>query len=251
MMGKKIVVLANGCDVRHYSMVEHDAREKGDNYHICFDCDFKQRCSLPLKVSRVRKIEKYADYIFAHPLTGYLFTKECLMPRLPIKLATVSYKLTSSADPLVVHAPSRRSKKGTRYLLGAVERLRNEGYQFKFMLCEKMNNEEVKKKLTESEIVVDQLLARAYGLFAVEAMASGNVVLGNAHPGRHGLPEDLPIATTNPSNIYEHLKLVLESPQLRLEKARQGRAYVEKYHDHVKVAKELLEKIGEVVNPQI
>jgi len=108
-----------------------------------------------------------------------------------------------------------------------------------------MKNEEVKAKLAESEIVIDQLLVPGHGLFAIEAMASGNAVLGSAISGRFGFPEDLPILTTTPDNIYENLKMVLENPQLRIDLAHKGRAYVEKYHDHIQVAKYLMEQIGE------
>lgn len=245
LMGKKIVVFTNGCDVRHYSPVEHEAHETGHKYHICFDCNLKEKCSLPVKIMKVKKIEKYTDHIFSHPLTGYLFIRKCILPRVPINLSTVSFGLHKSFEPLILHAPSNSVKKGTRYMLEAVERLKKEGYRFKLLLCENMDNVEVRQKLSQSEIVVDQLLARAYGLFAIEAMASGNVVLGNAQGGHYGFPEELPILTTNPDNIYENLKMVLENPQLRVERAQKGRVYVEDYHDHIKVAKDFLRQIGE------
>jgi glycosyltransferase involved in cell wall biosynthesis len=246
LMGKKIVVFTNGCDIRHYSSVEREAREKGHKYHICFDCNLKEKCSLSVKTMKVKKIEKYADYIFSHPVTGYLFNRKCILPRVPINLSTVSFELNNSSEPLILHAPSKSTKKGTRYLLEAVEKLKKEGYQFKFLLCENMDNVEVRRKLSQSEIVVDQLLAPAHGLFAIEAMASGNVVLGNAKGGHYAFPEDLPILTTNPDNIYENLKMVLEDPQLRIEMAQKGRIYVEKYHDHIKVAGDFLRQIEEL-----
>ncbi|MDD1758933.1 MAG: glycosyltransferase [Methanotrichaceae archaeon] len=245
LMGKKIVVCTNGCDVRHYSLVEREAQEKGDKYHICFDCDLKEKCSLSLKTMKVKKIEKYADYIISHPLTGYLFKRKYLMTRLPINLKTISFKINNSAEPLILHAPSYSMKKGTKYLLETIEKLKEEDYRFKFLLCENMDNAEVRQKLSQSEIVVDQLLARAHGLFAIEAMASGNVVLGNVQGGHYGFPEELPILTTNPDKIYENLKTVLENPQLRAEMAQRGRVYVEKYHDHIKVARDFLRQIGE------
>jgi hypothetical protein len=69
-----------------------------------------------------------------------------------------------------------------------------------------MDNEEVRKKLADAEIVVDQLLGRGHGLFAVEAMASGNVVLGGAIASYGRYPKSLPIITTTPDTIYENLK---------------------------------------------
>ncbi len=244
LMGKTTVVYTNGCDVRHYSLVEHEANTKGYKYHICFGCDLKKECSLSVKQMKVKKIEKYADYIFSHPLTGYLFKREYLVTRLPINLKTISFKINNSVEPLILHAPSKSEIKGTKYILEAIERLRRDGYRFNFSLCESMDNMELRAKLVESEIVIDQLLAHAHGLFAIEAMASGNVVLGNVKPGQYGFPEDLPIITTDPDNVYENLRTVLENRQLRIELAQRGRIYVEKYHDHVKVAEDFLQKIA-------
>ena len=130
--------------------------------------------------------------------------------------------------------------------LPVIEKLKKEGYRFRLLLCENMNIEEIREKLVESEIVVDQLLSRGHGLFAVEAMASGNVVLNHATPGLYGYSNDLPVITSDPDTIYDNFKMVLENPALRLEKARLGRAYVEKHHDHVAVARKLLTQIGEL-----
>ena len=245
LMGKKIVVMTCGCDVRHYTLSEKQARDDGLKYCACVECNHRATCSLTLKQEKVRRIEKYADYIFSGPTINHLFSRDCKQSRLPINLDTMRYRINHESEPLILHAPSDSALKGTKYVLQAIEKLREEGYLFRFLLCRNMENEEVKNKLAESEIVVDQLLRPAHGLFAIEAMASGNVVLGGAIPGRYGFPEELPIITTGPDNIYDNLKMVLENPQLRLDRARSGRAYVEKYHDHVKVARYFLEQIGE------
>ena len=245
LMGKKIVVLTAGCDVRHYTLSEKQARDDGLKYCACAECNHRDTCSLILKKERVRKIEKYADYIFSDPECGSLFRRDFKRGRALINLKTIYYRVNNEPEPLIIHAPSDSAIKGSKYVLRAIEKLREEGYSFRFLLCRNMENEEVRRKLAESEIVVDALLRPSHGLFAIEAMASGNVVLGGAIPGRYGFPEELPIITTTPDNIYDNLKMVLENPRLRIDRARRGRAYVEKYHDHVKVARYFLEQIGE------
>ena len=163
----------------------------------------------------------------------------------PINLSKVRCAFTSTDNPLILHAPTNRSIKGTKYILGATERLRREGHRFRLLLCENMTNVKVREKLAESEIVVDQLLARGQGLFAVEAMASGNAVINHVTPGLYGFPPELPVITADPDTVYDKLKMLLENPDLRLQKAREGRAYVEKHHDHVVAARKLLTQIGE------
>lgn len=244
-MGKKIAIISNGCDVMHYSAVAKQAAEDGFTYHICLDCDSRQDCSLDLQRKKVELIERYADYLFTNPLVGVLFRRPFFTISVPIDLSTISYAFTPTRNPLILHAPTNRSKKGTKYLIEAVERLRKEGHRFRLLLCENMTNVETRKKLTQSEIVVDQLLGRGHGLFTVEAMASGNAVLVHAIPGLYGYPPDLPIIPTKPDTIYENLKLVLDDPGLRQKRATVGRAFVEKHHDHVVVARRLLTQMGE------
>jgi hypothetical protein len=146
--------------------------------------------------------------------------------------------------PLVIHAPSNNLIKGTKYVLEAVKRLRGEGYKFLFELCQNMENIEVRKKLTRSQIVIDQLIFPGYGIFAIEAMASGNAVIGSAVPGYNGFADDMPVLTTTPDTIYEHLKSLLENPRLRTDLAIRGRKWVEKYHDHRVVTKDFIKAIG-------
>lgn len=243
-MGKKIVIVANGCDVRHYSATEKQAREDGFKYHVCIDCDHRDSCSLALNSKKVEIVERYADSIFTNPVVGVLFKRRFFNILPPIDLSTVSYTFNATDNPLVIHAPTNRSRKGTKYIIEAAERLEKEGHRFRFFLCENMTSKETRKTLGESEIVVDQLLSRGQGLFAVEAMASGNAVLNHATPGLYGYTADLPVVTSDPDTVYENLKMVLEDTGLREERARRGRAYVEKYHDHVAVAGKMLAEMG-------
>lgn len=245
-MGKKIVIVTNGSDVRHFSETEKQASEDGYKYHVCLNCAYRETCFLSLKKEKVGIIERYADYIYSTPLIGHLFKRPYINFKLPVVLSRTRYAFTVTPDPLILHAPTDRSIKGTKYIIEAVERLGKEGYRFRFLLCENMKNTEVMKKLEESEIVVDQLLARGHGLFALEAIARGNVVLNHATPGRYGSPPDQPFIITTPDTVYDNLKMVLENPGFRVKKAQEGRAYVEKYHDHVDVSRKFLTDIGEL-----
>jgi glycosyltransferase involved in cell wall biosynthesis len=133
--------------------------------------------------------------------------------------------------------------KGTTYIENALNRLQKENYKFKFVLCENMNNNEVRRLLSESTIVIDQLILPGYGLFAVEAMASGNVVLGSTVPGVNEIPKEIPIIPTTPDDIYENLKRVLTARETWKNLILKGREYVERHHDYRKTSKNILEII--------
>jgi glycosyltransferase involved in cell wall biosynthesis len=65
-------------------------------------------------------------------------------------------------------------------------------------------------------------------------------VLGGNIPEFAGYPRELPVMHTDPDNIYQNLKMLLETPELRRELGEKGRRYVEKYHDHRKIADDFI-----------
>ncbi len=248
--GKKVVFIAPGSELRSIRLLIRDLKNDGltslARYFEKYILDENLSKNEYMKRKKARLIEKYGDFIFTRPNNAGLLEKPYKLLDLPFDVDTVEYNVSITDNPLVIHAPTNRLIKGTKYILNAVETLRREGYRFRFLLCENMPNNVLKKKLTEAEIVIDQLLLPGYALFAIEAMASGNVVLGNAIPNYNGFPGHTPVVTTNPGSIYNNLKMVLENPELRSRKAREGRRYVEKYHDYKKVAKNFLKKIEEL-----
>ena len=74
--------------------------------------------------------------------------------------------------PLVVHAPSHRGKKGTEHVLAACE-----GLPLELELVEGLRHDEARRRYEAADIVVDQLNAGWYGLFAIESMALGKPVI--------------------------------------------------------------------------
>ena len=95
------------------------------------------------------------------------------------------------------------------------------------------------------DVVVDQLFAGWYGGLAVEAMALGKPVIAYLREeDLHFIPtamrEDLPIIRSEPDVIYQTLEGVLTMPRLELlDLAKRSRAYVEKWHDPVEIAKRI------------
>jgi len=146
-LGKKIVVTTLGCDVRHYIPMEKWAKKQGIKFNVCMDCDQKAQCSLKVKKQTVKMIEKYADHIFTDPNFGQLFTRPYSEVMVPINLNSIKYKINKTNNPLILHAPTKPAKKGTKYIVEAIEKLREEGYKFRFLLCQNMHHEELIEKM--------------------------------------------------------------------------------------------------------
>ena len=143
------------------------------------------------------------------------------------------------------HAPSHRAIKGTDLLLDAVESLKLGGFEFELVLVEGKSNTEAREIYKTVDVLVDQLFAGWYGGLAVEAMALGKPVVAYIRQGDlHFIPElmrsELPIIQAEPSTIRDVLERILKTPRAELvEKARDSRAYVERWHDPIAIARRI------------
>jgi glycosyltransferase involved in cell wall biosynthesis len=136
----------------------------------------------------------------------------------------------------VVHAPSQRRLKGTAHVLKAVEQLQACGVPLELVLIEAMPHAEAVKIYETCDIAIDQLAAGWYGVFALEAMALGKVVMGyisprNAHRLETARGLQPPIASVSPDTLIDALESLIRAPGRRLELGRLSRCYVERLHD--------------------
>lgn len=141
----------------------------------------------------------------------------------------------------ILHAPSNQSVKGTEYVIQAINKLEQDGYDIDFILLENISHDEVLKQIELSDIIVDQLILGWYGVFSIEAMCIGKPVLCYIKPDLLVSFQDLPILNTTPESVYTNLIKLIESPELRIKLGIQGRKYVEKTHDSRMITKKLID----------
>jgi glycosyltransferase involved in cell wall biosynthesis len=143
--------------------------------------------------------------------------------------------------PLVVHAPSSRSRKGTEHVVAACEQL-----PVDLEIVEGLHHEEARERYRAADIVVDQLNAGWYGLFAIEAMALGKPVLTFLHDEavrrtEEAFDVEVPIVRATKETLAEDLRPLVESADARRRVGASSRAYVERVHDIERVADRLLD----------
>ena len=127
---------------------------------------------------------------------------------------------SDAARPLVVHAPSNREKKGTRFVIEACEQLPVE-----LDIVEGVPHEEARARYARADIVVDQLNAGWHGVFALEAMALGKPVVTHLKPdvverSAAGYGVRLPIVPATKETLADALRPLVEEPALRREVGR-------------------------------
>jgi len=143
--------------------------------------------------------------------------------------------------PLIAHAPSSRSRKGTEHVIAAVE-----GLDADLELVEGLHHDEAFERYRAADVVVDQLNAGWYGLFAIEAMALGKPVVTFLHEEAVRRTEEafgieVPLVSATKETLRERLRPLLESPAERRRVGAASRAYVERVHDLERTTDRLLD----------
>jgi glycosyltransferase involved in cell wall biosynthesis len=145
------------------------------------------------------------------------------------------------ARPVVVHAPSNRARKGTEDVIAACAELPVE-----LELIEGVRHDEARELYRRADIVVDQLKAGWYGLFAIEAMALGKPVVSFLHDEARRRTGDafgrpVPIVQATRETLVAALRPLVESPAERRRIGAESRTYVEQVHDIDPLADRLLD----------
>lgn len=144
---------------------------------------------------------------------------------------------SASRKPLIVHAPSNRQIKGSDYIEKAIDEL-SRNYEFDYISIEGQSQVEAYSVYKKADIIIDQLLIGAYGVFALEGMALGKPVIAYISDDVAGsYPEGLPIVNASIDTIKSQIEKLLLDAKLRYDIGVAGRKYVEDYHDCRKIAK--------------
>jgi hypothetical protein len=162
----------------------------------------------------------------------------------PPGLDLTDYAPTPPSDnprPVVVHAPSNRAKKGTEHVIAACADL-----PVDLELIEGVHHDEARERYRRADIVVDQLRAGWYGLFAIESMALGKPVVSFLHDeARRRTGEEfgveVPIVQATKETLAGALRPLIADPAERRRLGAAGRAYVERVHDIEAIGDRLLE----------
>jgi glycosyltransferase involved in cell wall biosynthesis len=143
--------------------------------------------------------------------------------------------------PIVVHAPSNRGRKGTDHVIAACAEL-----DVELQIVEGMPHEEARRRYEAADIVVDQLNAGWYGLFAIETMALAKPVVTYLHEEAVRRTEEafgvrVPLVPTTKETLADTLRPLVASTAERRRIGAESRAYVEQVHDREKMVDRLLD----------
>jgi glycosyltransferase involved in cell wall biosynthesis len=147
---------------------------------------------------------------------------------------------TDRERPIVLHAPSSRRRKGTEHVVAACAQL-----DVDLEIVEGLDHREAFERYRRADVIVDQLNAGWYGVFAIEAMALGKPVVTFLHEEAvrrteeaFGMP--VPIVSATKETLAGALRPLVESAEERKRVGAASRAYAEEVHDVERMTDRLL-----------
>jgi hypothetical protein len=180
-----------------------------------------------------------AQVVGSYDAVRWVPEAEMIPPGIDVR-AIVPSPPTDRARPVILHAPSSRRRKGTEEVIAACA-----GLDADLLLVEGLHHDEAFERYREADIVVDQLNAGWYGLFAIECMALGKPVVTYLHEEALRRTEQelgvrVPIVSATKDDLRARLEPLVGDAAERRRLGAASRAYVEQVHDLERVADRLL-----------
>lgn len=147
---------------------------------------------------------------------------------------------SSSARPVIVHAPTDSGSKGSHLFEHALDNLAQQGLSFDYRPLKGLSHGQMRAEMEAADIVLDQLHIGWYGVTTVEAMALGKVSVVYIHPAAADeFGEELPVALADPENVEQVMAQLIKNPELRAEIGGRARVFAERHHCARKIAEQL------------
>lgn len=256
----KKVMTYQGCDARQkYPTMKRKERD-GESIAACFEENcYGGMCNSGRKdLERRKGIDKaarHADHLFAVNPDLLYFLPSGKSSFLPYAISDF-HELPSRESPFfsddvahVVHAPTQREVKGSRYILQALEDLKDEfGDRLRVTVVEDMDRDEALSVIATADLLIDQVLVGWYGGVAVEAMKMGVPVACYVNEKDLALipaemAADLPFLQVTPFDIKDRARDFLNDREQAEDFSRRGYDYVMRWHDPETVARQVFRTV--------
>lgn len=137
--------------------------------------------------------------------------------------------------PIVVHAPSRSTIKGSELVDPIAQALHDEGL-IEYRRVSGIPHDGMRAVYRAADIVLDQFRLGDYGVAACEAMAAGRVVVGHVNESvrsrvRETTNAELPIIEATGASLESVLRRIVAERSRAISVARAGPSFVRELHD--------------------
>lgn len=240
LFGKKVFFTFQGCDIRlHHAVFSSGGKE----YTFTHTCNCNKIVDQK-KLRKVNFITKFSHATFAlNPDLLLSSPSSILLPYANVNATEWQQTPPIPKKPhdsfLIVHAPTDREVKGTKYIIETIRRLQQDGYPVRLKLIENLIHSKMEEACSDADIVIDQLLIGWYGGFAVEMMALAKPVLCYIDQRLSPLVpffNSMPILNVTPSSLFTTLKDLVSNPERLQQISKKSVQFVETVHNPKKIA---------------
>lgn len=245
-LGRRVVMTYQGCDAR---LAGESNRRNAVTMCKPEGCSAYAGCIASLDRARqetIASVDKLADLVlFVNPELGHFLPRGSFLPYGNVDVEAIRpVEAAPRERPLILHAPSDASIKGTPLILEALDALKGE-FDFELRLVQNLPHEEAMALYREADLLIDQVLAGWYGGLSVELMTMGKPVACYVRdedlsfiPER--MRDDLPLYRIDPRTLVDDLRAVLRDRPNWQAAGRRSRDFVLRWHDPRKLAQVLL-----------
>ena len=184
-------------------------------------------------------------YEYAEPYRG--LSNLCTTIPIPINCNKIEYiENTVQSKLIIFHGLNRKGAKGTAYVEAAFEILKKKyPNDLELVIAGNMPYNEYMEFIKKVNVIVDQTNSYSLGINGLASLAQGKITLGGAEiSGQKELGyENCPVIniTSNVQDIVTKIEELLEHKHQFSELSKQSRLFVEKYHNHIDIAKKYIE----------
>ncbi|MCK4965757.1 glycosyltransferase [bacterium] len=177
------------------------------------------------------------DHLKLHPNINYLF--------LPFDLSGYKIVQNNNKKLRICHSPTNRRFKGSEKIISIIRELENE-YPVELVLIENMKHGDVIGMKASCDVLIDTLGDLGYGFNSLETMAMGIATCTEIIPEYEKFIPDHPFINVNEHNLKDKIIELVNDKEYRIKKGAEGRKWIEKYHDGVRVIESMLDKYREL-----
>jgi hypothetical protein len=203
LFGKKIIfMMGMGSEMRPPYV---DGTFQSANGDIQPSVDMLRKLTIRT-INRVRRVERYSNFIIGAPYSSTPFSKKMLINSfvfgIPLqhKTTLLTPELNKSST-IVLHTPSHPAGKGTIKIRQVINSLKNQGYKIEFIEIIGRPNAEVLDALKKCDFVIDQLYSDTpMGGLSTEAACFGKPSVVGGYR-LHELKKYMPDGMLPPSQL--------------------------------------------------
>ena len=250
--GKRLYNLIKDCDILHY---HGQAVSKGYRDLVMWSGIMNKPVILHHHGSEIRNKEypRFANQLVKHRFVStpdlLQFVPDAEWLPNPVNLDKIKYSKPKIEGKLrILHASNNRKIKNTQTIVEVINKLEKDGLEIDFTLAENLEHERLMELIGENALIIDWLNPNfgIYGVFSIEAMASGRAVICTLTDTLYE-KYDLPIINCSPHELSSTIRDIYSDREHLVDKGKSGYDFVHKCHDSVGIAKKVIKKYESIL----